>query len=109
VALGLALEKLVQAGTLTSVPLKDYVAAVSVGIVDGEILLDLCYEEDSRADVDMNFVMTAGNKFVEVQATAEHQVYDEAQLGKMITLAKQGVQALIAKQQAALGALTLRQ
>src|SRR5436190_14686982 len=55
VALGLALEKLVEAGTLTSVPLKDFVAAVSVGIVDGEVLLDLCYEEDSRADVDMNF------------------------------------------------------
>src|SRR5438552_6421754 len=69
VALGLALEKLVEAGTLTSVPLKDLVAAVSVGIVDGEPLLDLCYEEDSRADVDMNFVMTAGHKMVEIQAT----------------------------------------
>src|SRR5450631_2215456 len=109
VALGLALEKLVDAGTLTSVPLKDFVAAVSVGIVDGEILLDLCYEEDSRADVDMNFVMTAGRKFVEVQATAEHQVFDEEQLGKMIGLASQGVQSLIAKQQAVLGTLTLRQ
>jgi ribonuclease PH len=109
VALGLALEKLVEAGTLTSVPLKDFVAAVSVGIVDGEILLDLCYEEDSRADVDMNFVMTAGKKFVEVQATAEHQVFDDEQLGKMIGLASQGVQALIAKQQAVLGRLTLRQ
>jgi ribonuclease PH len=109
VALGLALEKLVEAGTLTSSPLKDFVAAISVGIVDGEILLDLCYEEDSRADVDMNFVMTAGRKLVEVQATAEHQVFDEAQLGKMIGLATQGVQQLIAKQQAVLGALTLRQ
>jgi ribonuclease PH len=109
VALGLALEKMVEAGTLTSVPLKDFIAAVSVGIVDGEVLLDLPYEEDSRADVDMNFVMTAGYKLVEVQATAEHQVFDEAQLGRMLTLAKQGVQQLIAKQQAALGALTLRQ
>src|SRR5881398_3553167 len=60
VALGLALEKLVAAGTLTSVPVRDYVAATSVGIVDGEILLDLAYEEDSRAEVDMNFVMTGG-------------------------------------------------
>ena len=60
-----------EAGTLTSVPFRDFLAAVSVGIVDGEILLDLCYEEDSRADVDMNFVMTAGKKFVEVQATAD--------------------------------------
>src|ERR1700692_1943894 len=109
VALGLALEKLVDAGTLTSVPLKDFVAAVSVGIVDGEILLDLCYEEDSRADVDMNFVMTAGHKLVEVQATAEHQVFDEAQLAKMIAYARQGVQSLIAKQQSALQSLTLRQ
>jgi ribonuclease PH len=108
-ALGLALEKLVEAGTLTSVPLKDFVAAVSVGIVDGEILLDLSYEEDSRADVDMNFVMTAGHKFVEVQATAERQVFDEQQLGKMIALARAGVQQLIAKQQAILGMLTLRQ
>src|SRR5256885_2980666 len=61
VALGLALEKLVEAGTLTSVPLKDLVAAVSVGIVDGEPLLDLYYEVDSSADVDINFVMTAGH------------------------------------------------
>jgi ribonuclease PH len=109
VALGLALEKMVEAGTLTSAPLKDYVAAVSAGIVDGEVLLDLAYEEDSRADVDMNFVMTAGHKLVEVQATAEHQVFDEAQLARMQAFAKQGVQQLIAKQQAVLGALTLRQ
>src|SRR5213082_376547 len=109
VALGLALEKLVEAGTLTSVPLRDFVAAVSVGIVDGDVLLDLNYEEDSQADVDMNFVMTAGNKFVEVQATAEHQVFDDKQLGKMIALARAGVQQLIAKQQAILGVLTLRQ
>src|SRR6201997_348817 len=109
VALGLALEKLVDAGTLTAVPLRDFVAAVSVGIVDGEILLDLNYEEDSRADVDMNFVMTAGHKFVEVQATAEHQVFDEGQFSKMIALARQGVQTLIAKQQAVLSKLTLRQ
>src|SRR5881296_520551 len=109
VALGLGLQKLVEAGTLTAVPFRDYVAAVSVGIVDGEILLDLSYEEDSRADVDMNFVMTAGYKFVEVQATAERQVFEEQQLGKMIALARMGVQQLIAKQQAILGMLTLRQ
>ena len=109
VALGLALEKLVEAGTLTAVPFRDYVAAVSVGIVDGEILLELSYEEDSHADVDMNFVMTAGYKLVEVQATAERQVFDEQQLGKMIALARAGVQQLIAKQQAILGVLTLRQ
>jgi ribonuclease PH len=109
VALGLALEKLVDAGTLTSAPLRDFVAAVSVGIVDGETLLDLCYEEDSRADVDMNFVMTAGRKFVEVQATAEHQVFDDNQLSAMIGLARHGLNSLIAKQQSVLKALTLLQ
>ena len=102
VALRLALEKLVEAGTLAAIPVKDSVAAVSVGIVDGEILLDLCYEEDTRADVDMNFVMTGEGKMVEVQATAEHQVFDDAQLQKMIALARRGVQELIAKQHAVL-------
>jgi ribonuclease PH len=109
VALGLALEKLVQAGTLTSVPLRDFVAAVSVGIVDGEALLDLCYEEDSRADVDMNFVMTAGHKMVEVQATAERQAFDETEFAKLMAYARQGVRELIAKQQGVLHSLTLRQ
>jgi ribonuclease PH len=102
VALGLALEKLVVAGTLKSVPWKELVAAVSVGIVDGTPLLDLSYEEDSRADVDMNFVMTSANKFVEVQATAEHQVFDDDQLQAMIGLARQGLQSLLTKQQALL-------
>src|SRR5579884_2518730 len=108
VALGLAMEKLVEAGTLPAVPLREFVGAVSVGIVDGEVLLDLCYEEDSRADVDMNFVMTASGKMVEVQATAEHQVFDDQQLAKMLGLAKKGVQELIGKQQAVLKALRPR-
>jgi len=105
VALALALEKLVAAGTLKSVPLKDLVAAVSVGIVDRTPLLDLSYEEDSRADVDMNFVMTSANKFVEVQATAEHQVFDDDQLQAMIGLARLGLRSLLAKQQALLRGL----
>lgn len=109
VALGLALEKLVQAGTISSVPLRDFVAAVSLGIVDGELMLDLSYEEDSRADVDMNFVMTAGHKIVEIQATAEHRVFDETQLRNMIVLARSGIDALITQQQALLTKLTLRQ
>lgn len=109
VALGLALERLVDAGTLTSVPLRDFVAAVSVGIVEGELMLDLCYQEDARAEVDMNFVMTAGHKLVEIQATAEHRVFDERQLGQMMALARVGVDQLIAKQQAILSKLTLRQ
>src|SRR6478736_7629386 len=91
VALGLALNRLVEAGTLTAVPLRDFVAAISVGMVDGEPLLDLNYEEDSRADVDMNFVMTAGRKMVEVQATAEHRVFDDHQFTQMLALARKGV------------------
>jgi ribonuclease PH len=109
VALGLALQRLVDAGTLTVAPIKDYIAAISIGIVDGEILLDLNYEEDSRADVDMNLVMTAGNKLVEVQATAEHQVFDDTQLAKMMSMARQGIQSLITRQQALLGTLALLQ
>src|SRR5215472_5769597 len=109
VALGLAVQKLIEAGTLSSRPVKDFVAAVSVGIVDGEILLDLCFEEDSRADVDMNFVMTGGNKIVELQATAEHQVFDDSQLQHMMRLAQQGVQALVRKQQAILPTLSRTQ
>src|SRR5437899_9471726 len=80
VAMGLALQKLVEAGTLTSAPVRDFIAATSVGIVDGEVMLDLCYEEDSRAEVDMNFVLTGGKKIVEIQATAEQQPFDDARL-----------------------------
>ena len=106
VALGLALEKLVEAGTLTSLPVKDFVTAVSVGIVDGTPLLDLSYEEDSRADVDMNLVMTGAGKFVEVQATAEHQAFDDAQLQVLIGLARKGLQSLFEKQRSLLGRLS---
>jgi ribonuclease PH len=105
VALKLALSKLVQAGTLSSMPLRDSVAAVSSGIVEGQPLLDLCYEEDSRADVDMNLVMTSAGKFVEVQATAEHQVFDDSELDAMIQLARNGINTLLEKQQAVLGKL----
>lgn len=108
VALGLALQRLAQAGTLKAAPIKDYVAAISIGIVDGEVLLDLNYEEDSRADVDMNFVMTASNKIAELQATAEHQVFDDAQLGNMISLARQGIQSLISRQKAILESSALK-
>ncbi len=107
VALALALQKLVEAGTLRTVPLRDYLAAISVGIVDGEVLLDLCYEEDSRAEVDMNFVLTGSKKIVEIQATAEQHPFDDAQLHRMMGLAREGVESLIAKQQAILGGLKL--
>ncbi len=109
VAMGLALEKLIDAGTLTSAPIRDYVAAISVGIVDGEILLDLCYEEDSRADVDLNFVMTGARRIVELQATAEQEPFDDTQLKKMMEYAAKGIDSLIAKQQSLLQKLLLRQ
>jgi ribonuclease PH len=109
VALGLAMQKLVDAGTLSAAPIRDYVAATSVGVVDGEVLLDLTYEEDSRAEVDLNFVMTGGKRFVELQATAEQRPFDDAQLKKMMDLARKGIESLVAKQQAVLNKLTLRQ
>ena len=102
-------QRLIDAGTLTAAPVKDFVAAISVGVVDGEVMLDLNYEEDSRAEVDMNFVITTGNKIVELQATAEHQVFDDTQLARMMAMARQGIQSLIAKQQTLLGTLALRQ
>ena len=109
VALGLAMQKLVDAGTLSAAPIRDYVAATSVGVVDGEVLLDLSYEEDSRAEVDLNFVMTGGKRFVELQATAEQRPFDEAQLKRMMELARKGIESLVARQQAVLNNLTLRQ
>ncbi len=102
VALGLAMTKLVEAGTLAAPPLRDFLAATSVGIVDGEIMLDLTYEEDSRAEVDMNFVMTGAKKMVEVQATAEQRPFDDDQLQQMIAFARRGVESLVARQQAIL-------
>lgn len=109
IALGLAMEKLVEAGTLTAAPIRDFVGAISVGMVEGTILLDLCYEEDSRAEVDLNFVMTGGRKIIEVQATAEQHPFDEAQLKKMMDLAGRGIESLIARQRAILQGLPLRQ
>jgi len=109
VALGLAMEKLVEAGTLTSAPIRDFVAAISVGMVEGAVLLDLCYEEDSQAEVDLNFVMTGARKIVEVQATAEQHPFDDAQLRKMMELASKGIESLVAKQRAVLPRLPLRQ
>jgi ribonuclease PH len=102
VALALAVQKLVAAGTLPKSPLRDSVAATSIGIVDGEILLDLAYEEDSRAEVDMNLVMTGSGKFIEVQATAESQPFSDVQLEQMLALAKRGINELMDIQRSAL-------
>src|SRR5882757_4557272 len=109
IALGLALNKLVEAGTLSAAPVRDFVAATSVGIVDGEVMLDLAYEEDSRAEVDMNLVMTGGKKLVEIQGTAEQHPFDDAQLKKMMDFGRRGIESLIAKQQVVLSKLLLRQ
>jgi ribonuclease PH len=102
------MQKLVEAGTLSAAPIRDFVAATSVGIVEGTILLDLCYEEDSQAEVDLNFVMTGAHKIVEVQATAEQHPFDEAQLKQMMDYAAGGIEALIAKQRTILAQLPLR-
>ncbi len=101
-ALALALGKLVEAGTLKQSPLREMVAATSVGVVDGRVLLDLNYEEDSRAEVDMNVVMTASGGLVETQATAERATYSRAELNAMLDLAEAGVRELLAAQQACL-------
>jgi len=98
IALGLAVGKMVKAGILGANPIRDYLAATSVGIVDGTGLLDLCYEEDSAAEVDMNIVMTGAGRFIELQATAEHKEFDDQQLATLLTLGRQGISQLIAVQ-----------
>jgi ribonuclease PH len=95
VALGLALRQLVKYGVLKEMPLRDFVAATSVGLVGGVPMLDLCYEEDARADVDMNVVMTGSGRFVEVQATAEHTAFDDEQMTQLVALARGGIAQLI--------------
>lgn len=107
VALASAMLKLVEAGTLKRIPLRDYVAATSVGIVDGAVMLDLAYEEDSRAEVDMNLVITGKGRFVEVQATAEQQPFTDDQFAQMTALARRGCGELVAMQKAVLGGLSL--
>lgn len=99
VALALALERMVAAGMMRAVPLIDSIAATSVGIVDDELLLDLAYDEDSRAQVDMNVVMTGSGKFVEVQATAEGRPYSDQELRQLLALAAGGIRRLTEAQQ----------
>ncbi len=85
------------------IPLRDSIAAVSVGIVDGRVCLDLDYEQDAQADVDMNVVMTGSGQFVEIQGTGEEATFSESELTSMLAAAKRGIQQLIGEQQAALG------
>jgi ribonuclease PH len=101
VALTLALKQLVNYGALKTLPIRSYVAATSVGIVNGNAMLDLCYEEDSQAEVDMNIVLTEAGQFVELQATAERNAFDDAQLAAMLVLGRAGVRELIELQKKA--------
>lgn len=103
VALAEALNKLKKQGLIRRVPLTDFIAATSVGRLGGEILLDLCYEEDSAAEVDMNIVMTGSGRFVEVQGTGEEASFTRQEMNEMIELAAQGIQQLVACQKEALG------
>src|SRR5579884_245944 len=102
VALALACNRLKQEGLLMGSPLKAQVAAVSVGIVDGTPLLDLCYQEDSRAQTDANVVMTDGGAFIETQATAEVAPFTRADLLQLLDLAEHGLRHLFAAQRAAI-------
>jgi ribonuclease PH len=108
VALALALEKLRDRDVLRTIPLVDYVAATSVGIVDGEPLLDLAYDDDSRADVDMNVVKTGDGRFVEVQGTAEAMPFGRDGLMSLLDLADLGIGLLVDKQAAIVGHLVKR-
>lgn len=105
VALVLALGKIKDAGQLKSIPVSDYVAATSVGIVAGMPLLDLAYEEDSKADVDMNVVKTSDGRFVEIQGTAEAEPFGTDTLMGMLALADKGITDLIARQRALVGSI----
>jgi ribonuclease PH len=105
IAVADALRPLVESKVLSRMPLKDYVAAISVGIIDGEARLDLHYDEDSTAVVDMNVVGTGAGNLVEVGSTAEHGVFNRAQFLELLDLAQRGVAELIAMQKRELGAL----
>ncbi len=95
VAVARALEKMRAQGTACQGALRDYLAAVSVGMLADQVLLDLCYQEDSAAQVDMNVVMTGGGEFVEIQGTAEHRTFSRAQLDAMLAAAASGILRLV--------------
>jgi ribonuclease PH len=103
VALVLALQRMRELALIRDVPVVDYVAATSVGIVDGSALLDLAYDEDSKAEVDMNFVKTGDGRFIELQGTAEGQPFDKRALDALMDLADSGIKELIAMQKSVVG------
>jgi ribonuclease PH len=93
-ALELAAEKLLREGIITECPIRERIAAVSVGLLNNEVLLDLCYEEDSAAEVDLNVVMTRSGRFVELQGSGEEATFSEQQLQEMLAVAKKGLQTI---------------
>jgi len=95
IALVDALHKLKKGGFITKMPIRDFVAATSVGILGANLLLDLTYEEDSKAEVDMNIVMTGKGEFIEIQGTSERKTFNKEQMDKLLTLAKKGIEELI--------------
>ena len=103
VAMVLALQTLRAVGKIPAIPVTDYVAATSVGIVDGVALLDLAYDEDSRAEVDMNVIKTGDGRFIEVQGTAEGKPFDRAALDDLLEVGSQGIAQLVEKQRAIVG------
>jgi ribonuclease PH len=103
VAMCLAMKELKDRGLIESLPVKDYLAAISVGIVDDEAILDLEYSEDSRAEVDMNVVMTGRDEFVEIQGTAEGMPFNREQMDRLLDLAAAGIRELIAIQKGIIG------
>jgi len=94
-AVVLAMKRLLQKGIIRTLPVKDYIAAVSVGIIKGNPILDLCYEEDSRADVDMNVVMASSGRYIEIQGTAEREPFNKAELDRLLEMAQIGINRLI--------------
>ncbi len=98
IALVLALEKIRRESVIDKIPVSDYVAAVSVGIIDGRPILDLNYDEDSKAEVDMNVVMTGEGRFIEVQGTAEKKPFGKDQMNRLLSLAKDGIDELVSTQ-----------
>ncbi|MEW5758258.1 MAG: ribonuclease PH [Candidatus Omnitrophota bacterium] len=95
IALGLALKKIKKQGLINGIPLKDYVAATSVGIIEGKPALDLNYQEDSKAEVDMNVIMTGSGRFIEIQGTAEKEPFNKKQMDDLLALAEKGIKELV--------------
>jgi len=106
VALAIALKKLKAAGEISEIPIRDYVAAVSMGLLEGTTHLDLEYSEDSSAEVDMNLVMTGSKEIVEVQGTAETKPFSQKQLSELVEVGWKGIESIIVLQKEAIGSLS---